>query len=60
MPRINLDMVEIVRKYEKGKSCQTIAREHHVGYTTIRRRLIAAGVELRTPYHWNTDAGRGL
>ncbi len=60
MPRINLDMAVIVRKYLDGKSCHTIAREHFVGYTTIRRRLIDAGVELRTPYHWNTDEGRGL
>uniref|UniRef100_A0A6M3K7E8 Putative homing endonuclease n=1 Tax=viral metagenome TaxID=1070528 RepID=A0A6M3K7E8_9ZZZZ len=47
MRRINLPTVEIGRRYSEGESLSALGLAYGVNYQTIRRRVVAADVELR-------------
>ena len=44
----DLDMEAITAEYERGDSLPVVAQRHGVDYETIRRRLKAAGVPIRS------------
>lgn len=43
-----LNTAAIVAAYEAGQSAKSLARQHHVSYWTIRNRLQAAGIVLKS------------
>lgn len=45
---IDLDMSDMSRRYRSGDSLRTCAAAAGVSYSTMRNRLIEAGVQLRT------------
>jgi transposase-like protein len=45
---IELDMSDMSRRYRSGDSLRTCAAAAGVSYSTMRNRLIEAGVQLRT------------
>lgn len=54
----DLPIAQLVREYEAGDSYGTIATRYGVGYGTVRRVLIAAGVTSRAAHRYNhTKAG---
>lgn len=40
-------MAELAAEYDAGSTIQQVARRHRVGYSTMRRYLLAAGVNFR-------------
>lgn len=46
---IHVDTARIVALYRGGATCEQIARQFGVGTTTVWRRLVAAGVDMRRP-----------
>lgn len=43
------DEAQVVRQYQQGYSITDLARHHGLAFATMRKLLIAAGVELRSP-----------
>jgi hypothetical protein len=48
-PVINVDTQALVIGYESGLSAQQLATRHHCSINTVLRRLVRAGVKVRSP-----------
>ncbi|MGE0304244.1 MAG: hypothetical protein AB7N61_14910 [Acidimicrobiia bacterium] len=52
-----LNLKELIKRYEKGESVATIGKALGVAQSTVRARLIEAGVPLRPRRGWPPEAG---